>query len=235
MIKKKADPVNTQEGKTPEHEAIYQRLRDMILFGEVEPGQSVTIMGLAESIGAGMTPVREAIRRLTAEGALQALGNRRICVPLLTPNQLIQISFARRAIEPELARLAALKADEQLVRDLKEIDARLDEAIGTGNAKGYVEHNYRFHFRLYEQADAEVLLTLAQGLWMRVAPSSRIVCGRYGTSNLPDLHDSALDALRLGDAPGVCAFIEQDICQGLEQIRLSMDEQAQDPEITRLR
>ena len=95
MIKKKASRVSAQEAKTPEHQAIYQRLRDMILFGEVEPGQPVTIMGLRARIDAGMTPVREAIRRLTAEGALVATENRRVAVPAVNSKQLEQIAFAR--------------------------------------------------------------------------------------------------------------------------------------------
>ncbi|MFD0980190.1 GntR family transcriptional regulator [Tropicimonas aquimaris] len=218
--------MTTQEAKTPEHEAIYLRLRQMILFGEVAPGEPLTILGLRERIGAGMTPVREAIRRLTAEGALTALGNRRINVPEMTLNHLEQIAFARRAIEPQLARLAAERADSKLIQDLREIDNRLDQAIGNGDVRGYLEQNYRFHFRLYEQAGAEVLLTLASGLWMRVSPSLRIVCGRYGTSNLPDQHDAAMDALVEGDAHKVCAAMEQDILQGLDQIRNSLKESA---------
>ena len=64
--------------KRPEHQAIYHQIRDLILFGILVPGQAVTIQGLVDLIGAGMTPVREAIRRLTAEGALEIGGNRRV-------------------------------------------------------------------------------------------------------------------------------------------------------------
>ncbi|WP_242500560.1 GntR family transcriptional regulator [Tropicimonas sp. IMCC6043] len=214
--------MHRQEAKTPEHEAIYRRLRDMILFGEVEPGQAVTIMGLRDHLGAGMTPVREAIRRLTAEGALEALGNRRITVPVLSPNQLEQISFSRQAVEPELARRAAERADATLISELREIDRRIDSAIEKGNIRLYLEQNFRFHFHLYARAEAEVLERLVLGLWLRVGPSLRIVCGRYGTSNLPDQHGATLDALATGNPPKVQAAIERDILQGLEQIRLSM-------------
>ena len=48
--------------KVPTHELTYVRLRDMILFGQLAPGQPVTIQGLIAELGAGMTPVREAIR-----------------------------------------------------------------------------------------------------------------------------------------------------------------------------
>ena len=65
------------------------------------------------------------------------------------------------------------------------------------------------------------------GLWLRVGPSLRIVCGRYGTSNLPDQHGLALDALAAGDPPKVRAAMEQDIAQGLNQIRQSIAESAE--------
>lgn len=52
--------------KRPEHQAVYRQIRDMIMFGILVPGQAVTIQGLVDLIGGGMTPVREAIRRLTA-------------------------------------------------------------------------------------------------------------------------------------------------------------------------
>ena len=78
----------TDARKIPTHEVIYTRLRDMILFGLLEPGAPVTIQGLINDLAAGMTPVREAIRRLAAEGALLPQGNRRVTVPRLTGNLL---------------------------------------------------------------------------------------------------------------------------------------------------
>ena len=61
------DDVNlTNERKIPAHETVYRKLRDLVLFGEIAPGQAVTIQGLTDQLDAGMTPVREAIRRLIA-------------------------------------------------------------------------------------------------------------------------------------------------------------------------
>ena len=56
--------MNNLANKPPAHELVYRRLREMILCGELEPGQAITIQGLVATLGAGMTPVREAIRRL---------------------------------------------------------------------------------------------------------------------------------------------------------------------------
>ena len=55
-----------------------------------------------------MTPVREAIRRLAAEGALLPQGNRRVTVPRLSAADLDQVAFARLTIEPHLAGLAVI-------------------------------------------------------------------------------------------------------------------------------
>lgn len=204
--------------KIPEHEAIYRQIRDAILFGSLVPGQAVTIQGLTEMIGAGMTPVREAIRRLTSEGALLALGNRRIVVPSLDLIQIEQLRFARLAIEPELARRAAKRVHPELINELTEIDAALDTAISSGSVEGYLQQNYRFHFRIYEAADADLLREMALSLWLRSGPSSRIVCGKFGTANLPDMHDQMMDALRAGDGGAMADAMAMDITQGMDLI-----------------
>ena len=210
--------------KLPEHQAIYREIRNMILFGILVPGQAVTIQGLVDSIGAGMTPVREAIRRLTAEVALEAGGNRRITVPLLSRQALDELAFARIAIEPRLTKLAAERMSDDCVRDLENLDARVDEAIANGSIEKYLEYNYRFHFRLYEQANARVLTKIATSLWLQMGPSLRIVCGRFGTSNLPDKHDETLAALRAGQPQRAADAICEDIQQGVGQVRLTLSD-----------
>ena len=214
--------------KIPEHQAIYGQIRDAILFGELIPGQAVTIQGLAELTGAGMTPVREAIRRLTAEGALAALDNRRIVVPRLTVPEIEQLSIARQAIEPKLAELGTVSADHHLLADLRKIDGQLDQAIASGDVKAYLLLNHRFHFRLYEQSGATILCQLAHSLWLRSGPSSRVVCGRLGTQNLPDMHDDMMDAIARNDPARAGAAMSADIAQGMGQIRDAAQRAQQD-------
>ena len=208
--------------KRPEHQAIYLQIRNMILFGTLVPGQAVTIQGLIDDIGAGMTPVREAIRRLSAEGALETGGNRRIRVPEITRDRLDQISFARLSIEPRLTELAAEAMTDQTLAALDACDSEVDRAISDGDIEAYLEANYRFHFTLYDCANAEVLSKIATSLWLQVGPSLRIVCGRYGTANLPDKHSEALSALRAGNAQRAAEAIADDIRQGMGQVRLTL-------------
>jgi DNA-binding GntR family transcriptional regulator len=208
--------------KIPTHEVTYAQLRDMILFGHLEPGQPITIQGLIRDLGAGMTPVREAIRRLTAEGALLPQGNRRVAVPQLTASLLDQMAFARLTIEPRLAELACATATPALLARLERLDAEVDRAIRAGDIPAYLEGNHAFHFALYEAADAAILIDIARSLWLRFGPSLRVVCARVGSAELPDRHAEALAALRARDAAAVARAVERDIAQGVEQVRAAL-------------
>ncbi len=208
-----------QTAKLPDHQRVYRKLREMILFGELAPGQPVTIQGLVGELGVGMTPVREAIRRLTSEGALVFKGNRRVSVPQPDLDQWNEIAFARLSVEPELSRKAVENIGKDDVLWLIELDEKLNAAIAQGDVRGYLEYNYRFHAFLYEQAGTDVLLSIANMLWLRAGPSLRVVLGRYGTANLPDKHAEALDALKAGDAEGVAQAVRADIEQGIAQVR----------------
>lgn len=206
----------------PTHEVVYRDLRRMILFGDLAPGQAVTIQGLRQSLNAGMTPVREAIRRMTAAGALNFQGNRRAAVPILTPENIDEIIVARQAIEPELTRLACDIATPDDLGLLESIDQKLDQAILHGDVKGYLELNYRFHAKIYQLANAPILSNLVEGLWLRFGPSLRVVCGRIGTQNLPDRHKEAMRAMRAGDGKLAADAIRQDVVQGMEQVRAAI-------------
>jgi DNA-binding GntR family transcriptional regulator len=210
--------------KIPSHEVTYARLRDMILFGHLAPGAPVTIQGLIADLGAGMTPVREAIRRLTAEGALLPQGNRRVAVPELSAEMLDQVAFARMAIEPRLAALAALRLTPSAVDRLEAIDAAVNRAIEAGKLPDYLAANHAFHFAIYEAASAPVLLDLARSLWLRAGPSLRAVIDRFGREVAPDLHREALAALRNRDDKGFAAAIERDIQQGVDHVRQALSE-----------
>jgi len=214
--------MDAENRKLPSHEVTYARLRDMILFGHLAPGAPVTIQGLITDLGAGMTPVREAIRRLTAEGALRPLGNRRVAVPELSAEMLDQVAYARLSIEPRLAELAAARLTGAEIDRLEAIDGAVNRAIATGSLPDYLAANHAFHFTLYAAAGAPVLLDLARSLWLRAGPSLRAVIDRHGREVAPDLHREALAAMRRGDAQALAAAIERDIQQGVDHVRLAL-------------
>lgn len=70
-------PQRTDSGLA-QHDRVYRSLRSQIMCGEIAPGQALTLRGLAKSFGVSMTPAREAIRRLVAEGALSLSASGRV-------------------------------------------------------------------------------------------------------------------------------------------------------------
>ena len=187
-------------GKMPAHQMVYEKLRVMILFGDLAPGQAVTIQGLTTELGAGMTPVREAIRRLIAEGALTHQGNRRVSVALLTAVCVDELGFMRETLEPELTRRATTRMTDAGLDALRTSDADLNAAITRGDVGAYLTHNYRFHTQIYALAQAPIMAATVDRLWLRFGPSLRVVCGRFGTLNMPDKHMDLLSAFARKDA-----------------------------------
>ncbi len=222
-IVEKPNQADAPSGRLPAHELIYRQLRDQVLYGDLAPGQAVTILGLSERLGAGMTPIREAIRRLISEGALEFQGNRRVSVPQLSAENISELIFARQWLEPHLTLRATPRARLEDLDDLTAMDAALDRAIATGDLRAYLELNYRFHRRIYDMADASILAELADGLWLRFGPSLRVVCGRMGTQNLPDKHKELLLAMHARDGEAAARAAREDAIQGMEQVRVALE------------
>ncbi len=205
--------------KIPVHEQVYRKLREMILYGELAPGQAVTIYGLVDELDVGMTPVREAIRRLTAEGALVFQGNRRVCLPDLGAQDFEDIVFVRRSIEPKLAMQAAENITPDTIEKMKAIDTKLNNAIAKGNVLDYMRYNHQFHFTLYAEAQSELLHSMVSTLWLRYGPLYRVISGRWGTQQLADRHDETIAALTKEDIQGVGDAISADMEQGFDIVR----------------
>lgn len=108
-------------------ERAYQHLRDEVVEGSLPPGERVTERGLAERLGVSTTPIREAIKRLEADGLLVRLGPRTVRVAAPTQATMAQQVEAEIALRGLVARLAALHATgsdigrlEQLLEDAED-------------------------------------------------------------------------------------------------------------------
>lgn len=197
------------------HERIYRSLKERLLFGGFLPGKAVTLRGLADDLGVSPMPVREAVRRLIAEGALESHGNRRVSIPAMTNQKYREIMLARSLLEPELAVMALPHVQKADIRQLIEIDDHIDICLENGDVEGYMRGNHAFHFGLYTIANSDVLGNLVESLWMQFGPFLRLVYGRHGTANLVDQHKQAIEALQNRDSLGLRTAIAEDIRQGM--------------------
>ena len=150
------------------HEAVYRALRVSIMHGELEPGQSVTIRGLASNFGVSMTPAREAVRRLSAEGALSISSTGRVATPELSNERIEEIASIRALLEPELASRALPRAHLNLLERLSNINSLIDQAIVKDDAVDYIRRNLEFHRTLYLRAQAPAMLALVETVWLQL-------------------------------------------------------------------
>jgi DNA-binding GntR family transcriptional regulator len=177
------------------------------------PGQAVTLRGLAADLGVSITPVREAVRRLIAERALEMTATGRVLCPALDRAALDALLTARALLEPELAARAIPYADHALLADLHRLDRALESAIARGEASGYVRANTAFHTALHAAARAPALVALVESLWLQLNPSMRVLTGRLGTASLADHHAEAMAALAARDEAALRAAIRADVMQ----------------------
>jgi DNA-binding GntR family transcriptional regulator len=206
------------------HDQIYDSIRQALITGRIAPGKGVSLRTLAAELGVSPMPVRDAVRRLVAERALAINpANKRLSVPSLTADRLEQLSLARLWVEPELAARAATRVDAGLIRQLQAIDAEVDEALRLGDVDRYMTANHAFHFALYERAGADVLLSMAGGLWLQIGPFMRVVFGRVGADGLvADRHAEAIEALKVKDADGARRAIAADLSEGMDKMRAAV-------------
>jgi DNA-binding GntR family transcriptional regulator len=204
---------------TPQHDLAYEALREALLEGRIASGQPVTVASLATMLGTGTMPMREAVRRLTAEGGLDASATRRLTVPALGQSRFAALVRARRLLEPEAAADALPHLDAADVAGLDDTDKALSAAIRARDVAGYMRLNYRFHFGIYRAAPDSVLCPLIESLWLQFGPYMHRLFDRAPAHLAADRHQAALAAIRAGDAGALRAAIAADIDDALGTLR----------------
>ena len=110
------------ERERPERERRFRptsgstaRLRARIMHGQVPPGTALTLRGIAAEFGVSMTPAREAVRRLVAEGALKLSASGRVSTPELANERIEELAACARCSSRSSARRALPRAHAALI------------------------------------------------------------------------------------------------------------------------
>jgi DNA-binding GntR family transcriptional regulator len=210
-----APPADDDDDSALLHNSVYDELCWRMITGRITPGITLSTRGLAQELGVSQMPVREALSRLSAERAIEIRSKRRITVPEMTPARFDDLLRCRLLLEPEAARLALDHVGKTRLKLLRDIDARMDTALKTGDVNVYMEGNFNFHFELYRANGMSTLNQLIQTLWLQFGPYMRVVYGRFGTAQLVDQHHVALEAIEVGDCAGLAQAIHRDIEDGM--------------------
>lgn len=205
-------------GEPAQHERLYRALRSRIMVGELPPGQPLTLRGVAAEHGVSMTPAREAVRRLVAEGALTLSASGRVATPALGDERIEELAAVRAMLEPELASRALPRAHFALIDRLAAINALIGTAVERHDAVAYIRSNLDFHRMLYLRAQAPAMLAILETVWLQLGPTMRALYGRLQRHEPPRHHRLILAALKAGDEPALRLAIRADVTQGLRHL-----------------
>ena len=200
------------------HERLYRTFRQQVMPGELAPGQSLTLRGLGRTFGVSMTPAREAVRRLVAEGALTLSSSGRVSTPELSNERIEELAAIRALLEPELGTRALPRAHMALIERLQTINAANAEAVAKHDAVAYIRTNLEFHRTLYLRAQAPAMLAMVETVWLQLGPTMRALYGRLRRNEAPPYHRHIIAALKAGDDPGLRLAIRTDVTQGLRHL-----------------
>ena len=212
-------PPRVQDNTTAAHERVYRALRTRIMHGEIAPGEALTLRGIGKTYDVSMTPAREAVRRLVAEGALSLSSSGRVAAPALSDDRIEELATLRAMLEPELASRALPRAHFALIDRLESINQSVSQVIGRQDASGYIRLNLEFHRTLYLRAQAPAMLAMTETVWLQLGPTMRALYGRLNRTEPPYHHKLILAALKAGDEPGLRLAVRTDATQGLRLLK----------------
>jgi DNA-binding GntR family transcriptional regulator len=148
---------------TTKAEAVYREIRSRILSGGLEPAAPLNQDALAPELGVSVTPVREAVRRLEAEGLVRFEAHKTVVVAPLSREELREIYDVRLQLDPYAASRAATRATEE---ELDEIE-RLARAPLSNDPVAQVALNRAFHRHIYARSGNTLLTQILDRLWER--------------------------------------------------------------------
>jgi DNA-binding GntR family transcriptional regulator len=181
-------------------------IRELVITGELAPGEQLRQRDLAQRFGVSQTPVREAMRRLESEGLLVCGTHRGFTVVAPDVGRVEENFQIRAALESLGASLAARKIDPAGLRRLRELNDRM-RALADDDPR-YAGLNREFHFTVYEYAHSPLLLSLMRLLWASLAGGPRVTRSHAESARQ---HDEIVAALAAADADAASARTYQHI------------------------
>jgi DNA-binding GntR family transcriptional regulator len=163
-------------------------------------------------MGVGEMPVRAALQRLAAEGALVNIPNAGVAVPRLSLPEFDDLLQMRMLLEGEAAERGAARLGAEGHKAMLALSQRMAKALAKGNGDAYLAANEDFHVMLYKAAGSPTLFSLIDTLWLKAGPiSNRLFDTPQASAVLNDAHEDLVKALGQRDSAGVRRAVEKDI------------------------
>lgn len=187
---------------------VYRLLRRAIMAGQIAPGSGLTGRSLADSLAISPSPVRDALKRLEADGVIESRNKSAYFVSELSREQYLDIINLRIQIEGYAAGEAARHASAEDVARIEAIHRRYTQTQSFAES---VRVNYFFHFEIYKLARSPILIEVTENLWMRIGPIMQLHMHGYGVGDVADSHERLIEAIRRGDVRSATRALERDL------------------------
>ncbi len=193
-------PVPAPLATQTKSEYVHTYLREGILGGDLTPGQRLSIDAVARDLSVSKIPVREAIQRLCAEGLVVQRTHAGPTVAPVEPHQLEGTYYARLAVEPLAARLAAERIVPGQLGTLSEVQHQMRQALLTLDVPRLGRLNSAFHVGIARASTYQVFVDTVE-LLLGSVRRYRIVDPKHTSKweSVVDEHEALLSALREGD------------------------------------
>ncbi|MDH4136948.1 MAG: GntR family transcriptional regulator [Anaerolineae bacterium] len=149
----------------PLTDVVFERLRDAIVDGRLKPGQWLRQETLAQELGVSQMPVREALKRLVAEGLAQRIPYKGVKVVEFSPEDIVDICTVRLVLEGLAVRLATPLITDQDLERLKENLRELEGYTSQDQIARRRQLNDEFHLSICRASGRQYLIRLVETLW----------------------------------------------------------------------
>lgn len=205
---------------------VYANIRNALMMGHYVAGQKLVIRQLADSYGTSLTPVRECLRRLVAEGVLDGQANRSVRVPRMTGGKIRELRDIRLAVEG----LAVTRAAERIAPDevarLRIIASEITVARDRGDVAADVAKLGEFQFGVYRASEMPHLVRIIESLWLQTGPYLKLLYPKFietVTVRRGDWRNRLCAALEAHDPDAARHEIEADVGESLEYLITLVD------------
>lgn len=180
---------------------VMERLRDMIIQGELAPGVKLNERVLCERLRTSRTPVREAIKYLASEGLVELLPNRGAIVTPITAQTVREMFELLGALEALAGELACSHATEADIAEIRALHFQMLAHHARGELAPYFRANQQIHMRLVESAGNAVLANTYRALNGHVRRARYMAnLSRERWDHAVEEHEKILDAITRRDA-----------------------------------
>ena len=183
------------------HDEVVTALREMIVTGELEPGERIIEKDLSQQLGVSRTPIREAIKTLVLDGLVDSPPHRGAQVKLLEAEEIESLFDVIAVLEALAAQRAAQNLKPGELRKLETLHRNMRAAFEDENRSRYFELNTAIHDFLMQQSGNDILFNTHARLMLR-ASRGRYLAILSGTrwGEAMEQHEGLMKALRAGDA-----------------------------------